>query len=71
MQDRPNKHIISADRVQRVTQPVVLNCSTPTPGRTDGPITVIPLVDGADVAGLEIRCSCGANVVIECVYEDE
>ena len=58
---------IPASRVVRVENPAIV-ASGPRDGT--GSITVIPLVDGIDIAGLEIRCRCGAHVVVDCVYDE-
>ncbi len=61
--------VIRRDAVRLVAQPALVDCTTGGPGA--GSITVVPLVDGDRVAGLEIRCACGASAVVECVYETE
>ena len=64
------RRIIPADVVRRQTQPVLLDCGDGGDGgnRTRA-MSVVPLMDGSIVAGIEVRCSCGSNTVIECVYE--
>ena len=59
---------IPKDRVLDVARPALLS-----PGGDGQPrsMTVIPLVDGEEVAALEIRCRCGAHVVVDCVYDSE
>lgn len=62
------KGVLSRDSVRVVSQPALVDCSSNDQGRT---LTVVPLMDGDRVAGLEVRCSCGANTLIECVYQPE
>jgi hypothetical protein len=61
--------VIRRDAVRLLSQPAMVDCTAGEPGK--GPISVVPLLDGDRVAGLQIRCSCGAGAVIECVYETE
>jgi hypothetical protein len=58
--------VIPRDAVRRITQPVMVDCASA--GHGVGPIVVVPLLDGDRIAGLEIRCGCGASAVVECVY---
>ena len=61
--------VIPAHKVKRVAQPALVNC---TQQREDGKaLTVVPLMESDRVAGLEVRCRCGASIVIECVYEQD
>ena len=48
---------------------VIVDCGNGTPGQ--GPLAVVPLLDGDRIAGFEIRCGCGATAVVECVYPTE
>ncbi|MCA8943092.1 MAG: hypothetical protein KDB80_11070 [Planctomycetes bacterium] len=57
---------IPAGRVVKVAQAAVVASGT---GADTHPITVIPLVDGEELCGLEIRCRCGAQAVVDCVYD--
>ncbi len=57
--------VIPAGSVQRGTHPVIIDCG----GGGETPMAIIPLVEGDHLAGLEIRCQCGANIVLECVYD--
>ena len=57
---------IPAQRVVKVDQSVVVASSADTDAH---PITVIPLVQGDHLEGLEIRCRCGAQAVVDCVYD--
>lgn len=61
--------VIPKGAVRRIAQPVMVDCSGG--GNGQGPIVVVPLLDGDRVAGLEIRCGCGASAVVECVYPME
>jgi hypothetical protein len=64
---RPSRGVIRRDAVRVVSQPAMVDCS----GSHASAITVVPLMDGDRVAGLEVRCGCGASALIECVYEPE
>lgn len=63
--------VIPRDAVRRLTQPVMVDCASTGAGPGQGPIVVVPLLDGDRVAGLEVRCGCGASAVVECVYPQE
>lgn len=60
--------VLARDSVRVVAQPALVDCSGTEGART---LTVVPLMDGDRIAGLEVRCSCGASTLIECVYETE
>ena len=65
----PRGGVIKAGHVRRIAQPALLDCAQASgDGRA---LTVIPMMDGDRVAGLEVKCCCGASVVVECVYEEE
>lgn len=64
---RPSRGVIRRDAVRVVSQPAMVDCSASHASA----ITVVPLMDGDRVAGLEVRCGCGASALIECVYEPE
>lgn len=65
----PARGVIPAHRVKRVSQPALVDC---TQQREDGKaLTVVPLMESDRVAGLEVRCRCGASIVIECLYDTE
>jgi hypothetical protein len=68
MSDAPNSpRVIRRDAVRLVQRPALVDCSaTTTPGQ--GPLAVVPLLDGDRIAGFEIRCGCGASALVECVY---
>lgn len=71
MTDSPsNPGVIRRDAVRLVRQHALVECgSAAAPGQ--GPLAVVPLMDGDRVAGFEIRCGCGASAVVECVYPTE
>ena len=62
-----NKGVIRRDAVRLIPQPAMVGCAD----GGQGPIAVVPLMDGDRVAGLEVRCACGARAVVECVYTPE
>jgi hypothetical protein len=64
------KQVIQRAAVRRIDQPVLVDCGTHGKG-AQAPIVVVPLLDGDRLAGLEIRCGCGATAVVECVYEEQ
>jgi hypothetical protein len=68
MSDAPSSpRVIRRDAVRLVQRPALVDCSSAaTPGQ--GPLAVVPLLDGDRIAGFEIRCGCGSSAVVECVY---
>jgi hypothetical protein len=58
-----------ARTVRRLAQPVLLDCSTSgsAPGEA---MVVVPLLENGRIVGLDVRCRCGSNVIVECVYEE-
>jgi len=67
MTQPPPRGVIRRDAVRLASQPALVDCSgIATNGQ--GPLAIVPLLDGARVAGFEIRCGCGAAAVVECVY---
>jgi hypothetical protein len=60
--------VIPSRAVRRLDEPVLVQCAAGS-GEPSA-MTVIPLLDGARVAGLEVRCRCGSSVIVECVYEE-
>ena len=64
-------NVIQRDQVRVVGAPAMLNCGTITEGKPVQPLAIVPLMDGDRVAGFEVRCGCGAQAIIECVYEDQ
>ncbi|MGE3173698.1 MAG: hypothetical protein AB7O97_13825 [Planctomycetota bacterium] len=67
-QHGPIKGVLRRDHVRLVAQPAVIDCAGSDQGT---PMTVVPLMDGDRVAGLEVRCGCGASTLIECIYQAE
>lgn len=61
--------VIRRETVRVVEQPAMLGCGEDSVGATT-PMAVVPLMDGDQVAGFEVRCGCGASAVVECLYED-
>ncbi len=57
---------IPAERVVHVQQPALV-----AGGSQDGSesVTVIPIVEGQHIVGLEIRCRCGSHAVVDCIYD--
>jgi len=68
MSDAPTStRVIRRDAVRLVPRAALVDCSTAaSPGQ--GPLAVVPLLDGDRIAGFEIRCGCGASALVECVY---
>ena len=66
-----DKGVIPASVVRRIEQPVLVDCGSPQKGDHQGTLVVVPLMEGEQVAGLEIRCSCGSRAMVECVYPQE
>jgi hypothetical protein len=67
--ERPDRTpgVIPARDVRRTAQPALVESG----GGPDRSMTVLPHVDGDRIAALEVRCSCGNSVVVECEYEPE
>ena len=67
----PQKGVIPARSVRRLDQAVLVDSGSPSeePGRSS--LTIVPLVDDDLISGLEIRCTCGASAIVECVYDTE
>ena len=63
-----HRGVIRAESVKRIDQPAFVADGAATPG---GAMTVIPIVDDGQVAGIEVRCRCGESVLIECVYAED
>jgi len=63
------KGVIRRSDVRIVPQHALVDCGSAAPGQ--GPIAVVPLLDGDRIAGFEIRCGCGASAIVECVYPTE
>ena len=76
--------VIPSDRVHRTAQPVLVeNTYRSGSDVTDGPdaaggtggtspqtLTVIPVMDNDDIVGFEVRCACGSNVMVGCLYDE-
>jgi len=60
------KGVIRRDTVRMVAQPAMVGSAD----EGQGPLCVVPLLDGDRVAGLEVRCGCGARAVVECIYPE-
>ena len=76
MDPTPRKGVIPARTVRRLDQAVVVDSGARDSGASEKDaghrsLTIIPLVDGDLIAGLDIRCACGASAVVECVYDVE
>jgi len=65
------KRVIPARTVRRLNQSVLVDCGSGRAETGEKRLTIVPLVEGDLVAGLEIRCTCGASAVIECLYDAE
>lgn len=63
----PRGGVIPARSVKRVPHAVLVDAQAD--GQGDETMTVVPLVDGQRIAGLEVRCRCGSAVVVELVTE--
>lgn len=68
---RRDQRVIKASSVHRVDEPVLLDCDSAMADGRPTSIAVVPIVEGDRVVGLDIRCKCGGNVIVECVYEEE
>ena len=64
------KSIIPANAVDRVASSVLVDCGDALKGHADT-MTLIPLMDGDRVEGFEVRCQCGAAVLVDCLYEED
>jgi hypothetical protein len=62
--------VISGKVVRRAEQSVLVDCGQGS-AAANHPITVVPVIDGNDIVGFEVRCSCGASVIVECIYEEK
>lgn len=67
----PQRKVIPSGAVRRTTQPVVVDCSPSNHSAAGSTISVLPLMDGDVVAGIEVRCGCGSSVLVECHYESK
>ena len=64
------RRVIPAREVRREAAPVLVECHRRPDGGSDT-IAVVPLTEGGDVRGFEVRCQCGAQVIVECLYAEE
>ena len=62
--------VIRSTAVRHVAAPVLLEPGRPGHDHRDA-MSVKPLLDGETVAGFEVRCGCGAAIVVECVYDED
>jgi hypothetical protein len=71
--ERPHstEAVIPRAAVRLAPQAAQIDCTSRAHAPGTGTLVVVPLVDGPRVAGLQIRCSCGATAVIECIYEEQ
>lgn len=60
--EKPRPRVIKKSRVRRSAR------SLCEPQRTGAGMTVRTEETGGDVTGLVVRCACGAEARIECVY---
>ncbi len=63
--------IIPSTNVKRAQQAALIDCGDSSNGKSAGTLAVIPILEGDVVAGIEVRCSCGASTMVECVYGEE
>jgi len=66
-----HRGVIPGNVVRRADQPVLVDSSQGATTPTSHPITVVPVIEEDSVVGFEVRCSCGASVIVECVYEEK
>lgn len=64
------RRVIPSREVKRDAAPVLVECHQRPDGGSDT-IAVVPLTEGGNVRGFEVRCQCGAAVIVECVYADD
>ena len=62
------RKVIPATSVRHSDQPAFIESNHAVGGGTRA-MSVVPLIDQGAVVGIEVRCSCGSSVVIECVYD--
>ena len=71
MSETTSKHrVIPARDVHQVGAPVLVECQSNVQGEP-GAMAVVPLAEGDVIHGFEVRCQCGAGVIVECVYEGD
>ena len=49
----------------------MVECGPAGIGKPAHTLAIVPLLDGDRLAGIEVRCGCGATAVVECVYAEE
>ncbi len=62
------RSIIRADSVRENTHPVLVE-SDGGGTESDRALSIVPLMDGHEVRGIEVHCCCGSSIVIECLYD--
>ncbi len=67
----PDRGVIPARTVRRLDQTALVESGSSSEEADNPTLTIVPLVDGDLVAALEIRCTCGASAIGECVYGAE
>jgi hypothetical protein len=65
MPARKNSTILSAENV-KLNSRKLLFCDQPK-----NPPQVILKRDGNSISSIEVRCSCGEQILLDCVYEEE
>ena len=60
--------VISGKSVRRLEQAVLVDVDGDIQSSHGNALTLTPLIDEDRVAGMEIRCGCGAHAIVECVY---
>lgn len=63
--------IIPGHTVHRANHHVLVDSGQGAAQAGTQPITVVPIIEANDIVGFEVRCSCGAFVIVECIYEEE
>jgi hypothetical protein len=66
---QPPRGVIPARAVRRETEPVIVDAGNAA--AAGGTMTVVPHADGARIAAVEVRCTCGNSILIDCEYEAE
>jgi len=64
------RRVIPSRNVRKEDVPVLVECHANPDGRSDT-IAVVPLTSDSTIHGFEIRCQCGASVIVECIYQEE
>ena len=62
--------VIPGNVVRRAAHPVLVDTNHGSDAPQGHPISVVPVLDGNTIVGFEVRCSCGASVIVECLYEE-